>query len=487
MERYKLVASIFSTTLARQRTELGLRLAEARLALAAESADVDFWNIVIATGRLWVPDMVRNKYGFALDEVLTVNTFLETVNPDDIEKIHSAISEAVGTGYIANVEYRVTRADGAMHWVMSRGRLHRNDAGEPYSLMGVTIDISERKRLEEQIQNQYREIEGLKQRLEQENIYLQKEIKSLFPHSRIVGQSKGIKIAMTQAMQVAGTDSTVLILGETGTGKELLARTIHEQSRRNGRPMITVNCASLPPTLIESELFGREKGAYTGALAKVIGRFELANESTIFLDEIGELPVDLQAKLLRVIEEGVFERLGSPRPIKVNLRIIAATNRDLLDDVKSGRFRLDLYYRFNVFPIHIPPLRERQVDIPPLVWSLVKELQESLGKKIDRISEKTMDRLTSYHWPGNIRELRNIIERAMILSSGPALEVTMPEAGERSQDSPRRELRDIDREHILAVLSNTGWRIRKAAEVLGLKRTTLYTKMSKLGIRPPNT
>ena len=294
-----------------------------------------------------------------------------------------------------------------------------------------------------------------------------------------------MKNVLAQARQVAGTDTTVLILGETGTGKELLARAIHDLSVRSHRPLITVNCASLPPTLIEAELFGREKGAYTGALSRMIGRFELADKSTIFLDEIGELPLELQAKLLRAIENGVFQRLGSPNSIKVDIRIIAATNRNLFEEVKSGGFRSDLYYRLNVFPIHIPPLRERPEDIPPLVWSLVREFQETMGKKIDHITNATMTALTSYHWPGNVRELRNIIERAMIVSQGPALEVLLPEMSPARPVSHGKALRDVEREQILAVLAETRWKIGGrggAAELLDLNRTTLQAKMKKLGI-----
>ena len=322
-------------------------------------------------------------------------------------------------------------------------------------------------------------------RLEQGYVYLQKEVKSLLPHGRIVGQSAAMKSVISQAMQVARTDSTVLILGETGTGKELLARTIHEQSKRKGRPLITVNCASLPPALIEAELFGREKGAYTGALSRNIGRFELADESTIFLDEIGELPLELQAKLLRVLEFGSFERLGSSTPITINLRIISATNRALSEDVKAGTFRSDLYYRLNVFPIEIPPLRERPEDIPLLVWALVKEFQESMGRNIERISEITMKSITSYGWPGNVRELRNVIERAMIVSTGRSLDVTLPKKDTHRKGGPGETLEEVERGHIMAVLSGTRWRITGkggAAEILGLERTTLYSKMKKLGI-----
>ena len=230
----------------------------------------------------------------------------------------------------------------------------------------------------------------LKQRLENENIYLREEVKLLVEHTDIVGQSLAMKRVLTQAEQVAGTDSTVLLLGETGTGKELLARAIHSLSSRKDRPLVTVNCAALPPTLIESELFGREKGAYTGALTKMIGRFEIADGSTLFLDEIGELPFDLQSKLLRVLEEGRFERLGSSKPLHVNVRIIAATNRDIAQEVKDGKFRQDLFYRLNVFPIVIPPLRERTEDIPLLVRAVVKEFQKRMGKEIESIPKKTM-------------------------------------------------------------------------------------------------
>jgi transcriptional regulator with GAF, ATPase, and Fis domain len=292
-----------------------------------------------------------------------------------------------------------------------------------------------------------------------------------------------MKKVLTQAEQVAGTDSTVLLLGETGTGKELLARAIHNMSLRKDRPLITINCASLPPTLIESELFGREKGAYTGAMTKMIGRFEIADGSTLFLDEIGELPFDLQSKLLRILEDGKFERLGSTKPLHVNVRIIVATNRDIEQEVKEGKFRKDLYYRLNVFPIVLPPLRERQEDIPLLVMTFVKEFQKKMGKEIERIPNKTMQALQSYSWPGNVRELRNVIEHTMILNRDKSLVISMPDADFEAQ--PASRLDDVERRHIMSVLERTGWRVAGkggAAEALGLKRTTLYSKMKKLGI-----
>ena len=288
--------------------------------------------------------------------------------------------------------------------------------------------------------------------------------------------------------QVARIDSSVLLLGETGTGKELLARAIHRMSLRKDRTLVTVNCASLPPTLIESELFGREKGAYTGAMTKMIGRFEIANGSTLFLDEIGELPFDLQSKLLRVLEEGNFERLGSTKPLHVNVRIIAATNRDLEHDVKNGKFRQDLFYRLNVFPIVIPPLRERPEDIPLLVQAFVKEFQKKMRKEIESIPKKTMQALQSYSWPGNVRELRNVIEHAMILNKGKTLDVHVPKHT-YPETAATGTLENMERRHIVAVLEKTGWRIAGqggAAEVLGLKRTTLQAKMKKLGIKRSN-
>jgi transcriptional regulator with GAF, ATPase, and Fis domain len=277
----------------------------------------------------------------------------------------------------------------------------------------------------------------------------------------------------------------VLLLGETGTGKELIAHAIHEMSSRKDRTMVMVNCASLPPTLIESELFGREKGAYTGSLTKMAGRFELADGSTLFLDEIGDLSLELQSKLLRVLELGEFERLGSSKTIKVNVRLIAATNRDLAKDVEDGRFRKDLYYRLNVFPITIPPLRERTEDIPSLVWSFVKFFEKSLGKPIESIPRKNMEDLMYYSWPGNIRELRNVIEHAMILSPGKTLNIVPPACLPKEQ-SGSSSLQDIERKHIIEVLERTNWRLsgkNGAAEILGMKRTTLQSKMKALGIK----
>jgi formate hydrogenlyase transcriptional activator len=346
----------------------------------------------------------------------------------------------------------------------------------------------ERSRSDREMNERLREIEALKQRLETENIYLQEEVKILAEHSEIVGQSSGIKKVLAQAQQVAPTDSTVLLLGETGTGKELLARVIHNQSRRKDRPLVTVNTASLAPTLIESELFGREKGAYTGALTKQIGRFEMADGSSLFLDEIGDLAPELQVKLLRVLQEGRFERLGSPKSIQANVRIIAATHRDLEEAVQQGKFREDLYYRLAVFPIHIPPLRERREDIPPMVEFFVREFAEKMGKRIWNIPRKTIEALQRYSWPGNVRELRNVIERAVIVSSGNTLSVELPQLS-KGKSSRIVTLEEAERRYIMEVLENTRWRIKGpggAADLLGLKPSSLYSTMSRLGIPTKN-
>ena len=303
----------------------------------------------------------------------------------------------------------------------------------------------------------------------------------------IIGQSPAVRRALHEAEQVAATDATVLLLGETGTGKELFATHIHEHSSRRGRAMVRVNCSAIPATLIESELFGRERGAFTGAHTRQIGRFELADHSTIFLDEIGELPQDTQVKLLRVLEERQIERLGNSRPIHIDTRVIAATHRNLEKRIAEGTFREDLFYRLNVFPIRVPPLRERIEDIPLLVWRFVNEFSTTLRKPIDVVPLDTIHALQQHPWPGNIRELRNIVERAMILSSGPRLTIPLPAVatvtGRRSE-----RLVDVQREHIESVLEATRWRIRGAggaASVLGLPPTTLETRMAKLGIIRP--
>jgi PAS domain S-box-containing protein len=342
-----------------------------------------------------------------------------------------------------------------------------------------------RKRSDEALRVALAENEALQARLERENLYLREQVVLKHLHGRVTGQSDALKRVLSEAERVAVTDAPVLLLGETGTGKELLAQTIHEVSARKGRPMVIVNCASLPATLIESELFGREAGAYTGAASAQVGRFVVADGSTLFLDEIGEFPVELQAKLLRVLQDGRFERLGSPETVTVNVRIIAATNRDLEQAMRDGKFRADLFHRLNVFPIRVPPLRERPEDIPPLLWAFVETFGRRMGKTIKSVPRKTIEQLQRYSWPGNVRELSNIVERAMILTTGDTLRLELPSV-RQSTAAPRMTLKESERAQILHTLHETGWRIRGvhgAAEMLGIKPTTLESRMARLGIR----
>jgi formate hydrogenlyase transcriptional activator len=328
------------------------------------------------------------------------------------------------------------------------------------------------------------EVERLREKLQSDAEHLQVELVNSQRHEEIVGQSSALARTLALTEQVAPTDSTVLISGETGTGKELVAQAIHKLSARRNRQMVKVNCASLPAALVESELFGREKGAYTGALTRQAGRFELADSGTIFLDEVAEMSLELQAKLLRVLQEGQFERLGSGKTIQVDVRVIAATNRNLAEEVKKGNFREDLYYRLNVFQIVVPPLRERIEDIPLLVWSFVHEFGEKMGKKINKISKQDMAALQSYPWPGNVRELRNVLEHAVIVSSGDRLQVRLPERS-GSASGGVRTLEEYEIMHIKDALRLTGWRIKGeggAASLLGLNPSTLYSRMQKLGI-----
>jgi len=340
-----------------------------------------------------------------------------------------------------------------------------------------------RQRSEQSLQRALADVTRLKQQLEVENAYLREAAQA--QPTDLVGNSPPLKRVLSQVDHVAPTDASVLLLGETGTGKELLAHLIHRRSRRKDRTMVKLNCVALPPTLIEAELFGREKGAYTGALTRQAGRFELADGSTIFLDEIAELPVDMQVKLLRVLEDGQLERIGSTKTLTVDVRVIAATNRDLAALVAHGKFRDDLYYRLNVFPIVVPPLRERGEDIPLLVWTFAKQFGKAIGKPVERIPQATMEALRSYPWPGNIRELRNVIERAVILSEGSTLEVPLGSAAVPGAAGPQT-LAASERGQILAALEQTGWRVRGpagAATLLGLKPTTLESRIKKLGLK----
>jgi transcriptional regulator with GAF, ATPase, and Fis domain len=355
----------------------------------------------------------------------------------------------------------------------------------------VFANVIARRQADEALATAMAEIKRLDEKLKAENVYLRREVTQALGPGLVVGHSAAIAGVLEQVRQVAPTGSSVLLLGETGSGKELIATQIHELSPRRDHLMVRVNCAAIPEALIESELFGREKGAYTGALTRQTGRFELADRSTIFLDEIGDLPLAVQVKLLRVIEDLQVERLGGSKPIRVDARIIAATHRNLEEMVAAGRFREDLYYRLNVFPIRVPPLRERVEDIPLLVWRFVEEFSKRFGKPIDAIGKETMLDLQRYQWPGNVRELRNLVERAMIVTQPGRLSIALPTSNRKTPTPrpPSSALVDVEMAHISGVLEATGWRVRGkggAAERLGLKPSTLETRMAKLGIRRPD-
>ncbi|WP_064742685.1 sigma 54-interacting transcriptional regulator [Edaphobacter aggregans] len=338
----------------------------------------------------------------------------------------------------------------------------------------------------------FAEVRQLKEQLSREKLYLEDEIRSEHGFEEILGRSSGIRAALRNVELVAPTDSTVLICGETGTGKELIARAIHERSPRSSKPFVKLNCAAIPTGLLESELFGHEKGAYTGAIMQRIGRFELANHGSAFLDEIGEISLELQPKLLRVLQEREFERLGSARTIKTDARLIAATNRNLAACVQEGIFRADLFYRLNIFPIHVPALRERREDIPLLVRHFAQQCARRMNRTIDAISSETMEALVRYPWPGNIRELQNVIERSVILSPGPVLRVSIAALASHcipdQEETSGRTLKAAEREHIISILKETKWVVagpQGAAARLGMKRSTLQFQMKRLGIVRP--
>ena len=445
-----------------------------------------FFVAVSAEGKtLLMNDTMLATLGYVKDEIVGTN-YLETFVPKSDRQLLAKIFEKLVDAKEPTLnENRVLTKDGRQLLVEWRGRPIFKENGEFDFFFGVGIDITERKRAELDLQKAFSEIRQLRDQLERDNILLREEIEVRYEHHEVIGKSDAINRSLAQVEQVADTDATVLLLGETGTGKEVLARRIHKLSGRKDRPMVTINCAALPSSLVESELFGREAGAYTGALSKQTGRFEVADGSTILLDEIGELPVDLQAKLLRVLEEGEFERLGSSKTISVDVRIMAATNRDLAAAVREGKFRPDLYHRLNVFPIQVPPLREHREDIPLLVWAFVKEFGEKMGKTFKTVPRKSMKALEEYSWPGNVRELRNVIERAVIRSKDFTLRIEVPRISDSIVSEPIT-LEECQRIHILSALERTTWRVRGkngAAELLGLHPSTLESKMAKLGIK----
>jgi PAS domain S-box-containing protein len=487
VNRLQLIGQVFAGAIAARRADIALRASEARFRTMADNSPVMIW--VDGPDKLctWLNRQWLEFVGQTLEHQIG-NGWSNGIHPDDVAAALRTYNSAFDAREPFTMEYRLHRHDGEWRWILDKGRPNYAADGTFLGYLGSCIDLTDEKSAKTQLEDTLSEVQRLRDQLHTENVYLRNEVQERVGSGPIVGRSQALRRVLQQIEQVAPTDSTVLLLGETGTGKELFASEIHARSARRGRTMVRVNCAAIPAGLIESELFGREKGAYTGAATRQAGRFELADHSTIFLDEIGDLPLDVQVKLLRVIEERQIERLGSSRSIRIDTRIIAATHRDLPQRVAEGLFREDLYYRLNVFPVHVPPLRERDQDIPLLIWRFVDEFSKTLSKRIESIPRETLEALQKYPWPGNVRELRNCVERAMIVASGPKLLIPVPSVPATDKDKEQVRLEDVEREHIRRILETSAWRVRGAggaAARLGLKPTTLETRMAKLGLRRP--
>jgi PAS domain S-box-containing protein len=481
------------------RLERQLRESEERLRDLYEEAPIAYVKEDLESRFISANRAAQRILGLKPEEVVgTVGLLLVPNRPDAQRMAREQFAIQVRGAETRGVVVELQRKDdGKPVWIQIWAK---PEPGGKYTRT-MFLDVTDRVLMEQE-----------KARLAAENIYLQEEIKSVHNFEEIIGQSQALLDALEKVNRVAKTAATVLIAGETGTGKELIARAIHSASPRRDKPLIKLNCAALPAGLVESELFGHEKGAFSGAISRRVGRFELANGGTIFLDEVGEVPLDAQVKLLRVLQEREFERVGGSHAIKVDVRVIAATNRDLLKSIREGKFREDLYYRLNVFPIPLPPLRDRVGDVPLLVNFLVGRFAARVGLRIDSVGKATMERLSHYSWPGNVRELENVLERAVILSNGPTLEIDpevfasataaraanaappTPSASESEESAaagaraPLESLEANTRNHILTVLDRSGWVIdgaRGAAKILDLHPNTLRSRMKKLGIVRP--
>jgi transcriptional regulator with GAF, ATPase, and Fis domain len=433
----------------------------------------------------------------------SVEKLAAMMHPDDLKSNQKRVERAVATGEPFRIVCRLADGCGGWRWLQARAFSLEERNGKHVRWVHDTLDITDQKATEESLRKSADEIRLLKAQLQVENLLLREEVDRGAKHADIIGRSAALAHVLEQVELVAPTASTVLVSGETGTGKERIAVAIHEHSERRDRLFVAVNCAALPATLVESELFGHERGAFTGAIARRVGRFEQADAGTLFLDEVGELPLETQAKMLRVLQSGEFERVGGARPLKTNVRVIAASNRDLAQAVRDGRFRSDLYHRLAVFLIQLPPLRERREDIPLLAAYLVARKSLQLGRKIERIPRTILDRLDAYDWPGNVRELENVLERAIILSPGTSLRLEAVHLGPvspakaRQHDAPPDTAPDLsqsdslqarERAHILRICLATAWKIKGpdgAARKLGLNPGTLYSRMKKLGVQRP--
>jgi PAS domain S-box-containing protein len=485
---------------------------EEALRRLADAIPEVFWVVALEPERvLYVSPSFERMWGFAVEALYREpRLWTETIHPEDRARVTERFSRWIAGEDVNyhDVEFRIIRPGGDIRWIHDRGVLFRDEQGRPCEVSGVSTDITVRKEAERTLASAYDEIQALKRQLQDENIALREEVDRTSMFEEIVGTSAALRTVLANIAKVAPTDSTVLITGETGTGKELVARAIHKHSARAGRPFVSVNCAAIPPSLIASELFGHERGAFTGAVGRREGRFELAAGGTLFLDEVGELPAETQVILLRVLQEREFERVGSNRPIRADVRIIVATNRDLLAAIAEKSFRADLFYRLNVFPMEVPALRDRREDIPLLVEYFTHRLSRRAGKRISRIPRPTLDALQGYDWPGNIRELQNLIERAVIVSDEPTLtldlrwlsgSVRSPAASPVSfsdgtsvlaaSNAAATSLARLDSEHerfaIEAALAAAKGRVAGpfgAAGKLGMPASTLESKIKALSI-----
>lgn len=486
VDRCRLVAQVVANALARKRSDGALRESEQRYRVLFDSAPVGIvWIGMDGCVKAANPAQAR-MFGYASPQELLGCYTPMLVAEEDRERSAANLRGQLAGQDVPPRRYLLVRRDGSKFVGEVTSEVLRGPHQEVQGYLCATRDITALVEAQETLSQTVEELHRLKEQLQHENVYLRQEVQTLHGEMPIVGDSAPLRLVISQAQQVAATNSTVLLLGETGTGKELLAQHLHRIGRRSTKPFVTLNIAAIPSTLLESELFGREKGAYTGALTRQAGRFELADGGTLFLDEIGEMPLETQAKLLRVLQEGEFERLGSSRTLRVNVQLIAATNRVLPELVREGKFRQDLYYRLNIFPITLPPLRERPEDIPLLIAAFVREFSDKMGKRVERVRKSDLEALQNYSWPGNVRELRNVIERSMIMADGPALHLVLPEADSVPGLRGSRLLRDVERLHVEEVIKSTGGRIygpRGAAQILGVKPTTLYALMDRLGIR----
>jgi PAS domain S-box-containing protein len=476
---------------ARKQSEERLRRSEADLLEAQRLSHSGSWRHDLASGAFTVsPEVLRIRGVDSAEPLSTIDRMYSGIHPDDRSRVRDTYEAAQRRKGEFDAEYRIVLRDGTIKHLHTIGHPVLNEAGDVVEYVGTGMDVTEQRQAQAALETAFEEIKRLKDRLQDENMALREEIDQAFMFEEIVGTSAALKAVLSHVTKVAPTDSTVLISGETGTGKELIARAIHKHSRRADRAFVSLNCAATPPSLIASELFGHEKGAFTGAIQQRRGRFELAHSGTIFLDEIGEIPMDTQIVLLRVLQERQIERVGGSRAIPVDVRVVAATNRDLAAAVADGSFRSDLFYRLNVFPIDVPPLRKRREDIPILVEYFVKRFAEKMAKRIRRIETRTLELCERYPWPGNIRELQNIVERSVILCGSDTFSI---DEAWLSQAQLRPEavgalpsaLQDQEKELIEAALAKSRGKVagpRGAAATLGIPASTLESKIKQLGI-----